>query len=243
MVNQLMRFFEDIQDEKVKEFVRQKTDKISKVIEDNTILSFSGKAKNYNILNKKAGHGGTSFAGDSIVELYPINEFFAEWQEKMKTPLYNRGISGELSGNLLLRLEENVLSIKPRNLIFIIGTNDLAQGISPKTVNDNIEKMIDMAKGAVQDINIVLFGVLPVNENMKDISSRLMVGIRKNSVISDLNALLKRTAGKTNVFFVDIVRHLVSEDGQLSLEYTFDGLHPNAKGYEIITGSIIPFLQ
>jgi alpha-L-fucosidase len=223
--------------------VRLKTDKISKVIEESTISTFVSKALNYNVLNKKAGYGGTVFAGDSIAELYPINEFFAEWQEKTKRPLYNRGISGELSGNLLSRFEENILSIKPENLIFIIGTNDLAQGTNLESIRDNIEKMITWSKRSIKDINIILLGILPVNENMKDIPSRLMVGIRKNSVIKELNDILKRLTEETNVIFADISQVLVSEDGQLSLDYTFDGLHPNTKGYEIITEAILPFLQ
>jgi lysophospholipase L1-like esterase len=70
-----------------------------------------------------------------------------------------------------------------------------------------------------------------------------MVGIRKNPVIKELNDILKRLTEETNVIFADISQVLISEDGQLSLDYTFDGLHPNVKGYEIITEAILPFLQ
>jgi hypothetical protein len=80
-----MQFFEDIPDEKIREFVRQKTNRISEVIEDSTILAFACKAKNYNTLNKKAEHGGTVFAGDSIVEFYPVNEFLRSGKRKRKT--------------------------------------------------------------------------------------------------------------------------------------------------------------
>jgi lysophospholipase L1-like esterase len=128
-------------------------------------------------------------------------------------------------------------------LIFIIGTNDLAHDIKPEFISDNVEQMINKTREMVQGINIILLAVLPVNEMMKDITSRLVVGIRKNSAINTLNDLLKMMAEKTNTVFIDITRQLSTEDGQLNLDYTFDGLHPNAEGYKIITRSILPFLQ
>jgi lysophospholipase L1-like esterase len=70
-----------------------------------------------------------------------------------------------------------------------------------------------------------------------------MVGIRTNLAINGLNSLLQVMAEKEDVHFIDITEELIDKDGQLHLDYTFDGLHPNAVGYEIITRSIVPLLR
>ncbi|MDR2477434.1 MAG: GDSL-type esterase/lipase family protein [Treponema sp.] len=243
MANQLMQFFADIPDEKSRELVRQKTEQISKTIEDNTIWTFACKVKNYNFLNKKAKHAGTIFAGDSIAEMFPVSELLTEQQDSCGTPLYNRGISGELSGHFLARLDENILSISPKNLILIIGTNDVAQGISAETIRDTIARVINKVKESVQEINIILMAIFPVNEYMPDIPSRLMVGIRTNPAIKALNILLKTLAKKENIHFVDMPPKFMDQQGQFSPDYTFDGLHPNAEGYAVIAEAIISLLR
>ena len=72
--------------------------------------------------------GATVLAGDSITEGYTHTELFAEYTAETGIPVYNRGISGDTSDRLLERLEKTILNIKPKNLVLLIGTNDLGVG-------------------------------------------------------------------------------------------------------------------
>ncbi len=180
------------------------------------------KMNNYELLNQSAEHNQVVFIGDSIVELFPTYELFAN-QKKI---VYNRGISGDTSDKMLERLEKNALNIKPEVVCILIGTNDIARDIDHSIIIDNISKSIDKCKeNGVK--RIIINGLLPVH---KDINKN-MVGKRTNQEIKELNQKLSSLAVSKNVLFVDFNNVIADEDGNFDKELTYDGLHPNALGY------------
>ena len=67
----------------------------------------------------------------------------AEWAELFKNKhVKNRGISGDTSDRLLERLECNALNISPKNLVILIGTNDIGIGVPTEYTLKNIKEIL-----------------------------------------------------------------------------------------------------
>ena len=196
------------------------------------------RAESFELLNKNyCEKGATVLVGDSITEGYTHTEFFEKYTKETGTPVYNRGISGDTSDRLLDRLEKTVLNIKPKNIVLLIGTNDLGVGADIDFIAENVEKIIEQSKKRCKNINFILESVYPVNTKINK------QGRRKNSDILLLNERLKSVAEKQKISFVDLYSALSDEKGMFNAEYTYDGLHANAKAYEIITKAILPLLK
>lgn len=192
------------------------------------------KKRNFTYLNKKfCKENQTVLIGDSITEMYNHTEFFSKYSERTGLDVYNRGISGDTSDRLLERLYDNALNINPKNLVLLIGTNDLGVGADIYFILDNIEKIIDESREACPDINFVLLGVYPVGDRQ---------GRRNNRDIIRLNAHLSRLAKAKEVKYLDLTKELSDQNGKLNSEYTFDGLHLNAYGFEVVTNKLLPLI-
>lgn len=188
------------------------------------------KKSNFTFLNKNyCKKNQTVIAGDSITELFNM-ELFDEYIKNTNTLVYNRGIGGDTSNHFFERFDENVLYLEPENLVILIGTNDLSLIDDVDYVADNIDKILDLTRKKCPDVNIILQAVYPVDYK----------NAKKNEKIKKLNSRLPSLANKYNTVFVDLTSKLSDENGGFNSKYTYDGLHPNALGYEIIAKEIIP---
>lgn len=195
------------------------------------------KMQNYTYLNSKYCHvGQTVLAGDSITEIYNHTEFFASYREKTGLEVYNRGISGDTSDRLLERWADNVLSLKPKNIVLLIGTNDSAKGATANFVADNVKKIIYMTKKDCPDARLILEAVYPINKKIK-----FWLG-RSNKKIKEINSVLEALAKKEGITFIDLTSDLSDSGGCLNPDFTYDGLHLNANGFEKVTDRLLEIL-
>lgn len=181
--------------------------------------------------------GQTVLVGDSITELFNHTELFAEYEKQSGRTVYNRGISGDTSDRLLERFETNVLSIQPSNVILLIGTNDFGSGVPMNETVSNIDKMLSLIEEKCSGANVILQAVYPVNAQMRKYDKK------KNAKIPELNTRLKALADKHSVAFLDLTDELSDSNGNLKAEYTYDGLHPNVFGFEVVAEKVIPLLK
>ena len=190
------------------------------------------KADNYSFLsNNCCKKGQTVIVGDSITEIFNM-DLFAPYTGKTGLHVYNRGISGDTSDRLLERFYDNVLTIEPKNMVLLIGTNDLTINASAEYVADNIEKMLDLSLESCPDMSIFLQSVYPVEYKNK----------KKNLEIIKLNEILSRLCNRKNITFIDLSERLTDDKGGLNMAYTYDGLHPNARGFKVIADEILRYL-
>ncbi len=193
----------------------------------------SNKKNNFDLINSKYCRlNQTVIAGDSITEIFNM-ELFDDYIKSSGKLVYNRGISGDTSNKFLERFDSNVLSLKPSNLVLLIGTNDLTLISDVNYVCGNIEKTIDKAKASNNNMNIILQSVYPVNYKNK----------RKNKAIAALNSMLKKMCDEKGITYLDVYSYLLDEKGGLDSKYTYDGLHPNVQGFEVAAKKIIPLLK
>lgn len=196
------------------------------------------KAENFVFLNETAAKGQIVMIGDSIVELYPTYELFRAYPTG-ENPLivYNRGISGDTSDRMLERLESNALNVNPNVLSILIGTNDFNRLTKEETLR-NVRSAIEKAKSAGVS-KIILQSLYPVN---KDVNSS-MVGVRTNETIKDYNEAYRALAAETGAVYADVFSILTDDNGNYKADLTYDGLHPNAKCYALITDFLKPILS
>lgn len=189
----------------------------------------NNKKANFIVLNKKyCKDNQTVLAGDSITEIFNM-ELFDEYTEAGGLLVYNRGISGDTSDRLLERFDETVLDLNPQNLVINIGTNDLTLISDVDYVFGNIKKAVEKAVAKNIPGKIIIQSVYPVTAKNK----------KKNQNIIKLNSKLKDFAEQTGIIYLDLFSLLLDEKGGLNEKYTYDGLHPNAYGFEIAAREII----
>lgn len=160
--------------------------------------------------------GCVVFLGDSITEMCEWQEFFPEIR------IINRGISGDSTAGVLNRLDQ-IIGLNPEKIFLTIGVNDLQRHYPMDEVISNIREIILKLSGSTGAI-IFLQSILPVREMM------LQTGI-KNSTIDEVNASLAVMARELNIQFLDNNALLKDISGNLSLDFTSDGLHLNGYAY------------
>ena len=184
------------------------------------------KKENYD-LNLDLNEGNrVIFMGDSITEgwsaLYP--DFFK------KRNYVNRGISGQTTPQMLIRFRSDVVDLLPKTVVILAGTNDIAENTGPsnvKMITDNIFSMAEL--GNAHSIKIVLCSVLPVYKySWKNI-------IDPPSYIYEVNSMIKEYCLKNNYKYLDYYSSMVDERKGLMESLTEDGVHPNEKGYEVMS--------
>jgi lysophospholipase L1-like esterase len=165
------------------------------------------------------------FMGDSITDGWKLAQYFPG------KPYVNRGISGQTTPQMLARMFEDVINLKPAALLIFAGTNDIARNTGPETpemVEENFQGMTELAQ--LHGIKVILCALTPVS----DYGPRKMTDGRPPADILKLNAWLKEYAAKSHSVYADYYAALVDDKGMLKDGFSRDGLHPNDKGYELL---------
>ncbi len=170
------------------------------------------------------------FMGDSITDnLHNSQRFGPFFPGK---PYINRGISGQVTGQMLLRFYPDVIVLQPKAVVIFGGTNDIGGNIGPvplEATENNLAAMADMARA--NGIKVILASLTPVC----DIPGRPpMTTGRPPETILTLNRWIKNYAAAHSLVFLDYFSATVDDKGLFRAELTEDGLHPTAKGYEIM---------
>ncbi|MGN0797693.1 MAG: GDSL-type esterase/lipase family protein [Christensenellales bacterium] len=192
------------------------------------------KAKRYAYLNQSAEVGQIVFLGDSITEMYDLGYYFPQ------ADIYNRGISGDTTDRMLVRLESNVLNIKPRAIFLLGGCNDLRKGSSPEDIAVNLSKILHVVREELPDTKIFMQTVYPVNRSVKLAGKDLIGEYLTDDNVILLNEYIKHLCTIYQVELIDTYSHLVGDNKQLQDKYTFDGLHMTSESYELITSLLTP---
>ena len=175
------------------------------------------------------------FMGDSITDGWTNPEYGGFFPGK---PYIDRGISGQTTPQMLIRFRPDVIALRPKVVVILAGTNDIAGNTGPMTlgqIEDNLASMAEL--GRSNAIRVVLASVLPVSNYGHDRQGN-PIDMRINhppEKILELNAWIKKYAREKKEVYLDYFSAMVDEQGLLRKELSGDGLHPNAKGYEVMS--------
>ena len=158
------------------------------------------------------------FLGDSITQSWGDN-FDGHFPE-MK--LANRGISGDTTRGMFIRLQQDVLSLNPRGVVMLMGTNDLKDEATPEVIAGNVKSIVDALKKHDPKMPIVLCLVMPSSSN-------------KSRPVKKIKEINKQYAavvqGDPQVTVVDTWTLFADEKGNARKKEFPDLLHPNQAGY------------
>jgi len=184
------------------------------------------RADNAKVAAAAPGEERVVFMGDSITDGWGgrYGKFFPG------KPYINRGISGQTTPQMLIRFRPDVLAHKPKAVVILAGTNDLSGNTGPMTLEEtegNLQSMAELAKA--NGIKVILSAVMPVCDYIRPQTPR-----RPMEKIVALNTWMKDYAAKNGHTYLDYFTPMLDDKGMLKQELTYDGLHPNDAGYELI---------
>jgi lysophospholipase L1-like esterase len=156
--------------------------------------------------------------GDSITDGWKIQEYFPG------KPYVNRGIGGQITGEMLGRMKADALDLKPMAMVVLAGTNDLARGVTIPAIENNLYMIGSLAKA--QGIKVIFASITPVNG--------ANIAVRPPEKILELNKYLQELCAKEGYLYLDYFSALKDSEGLIPKALAADGLHPNADGYKIM---------
>jgi len=169
------------------------------------------------------------FLGDSITQ---------GWGDQMGgnfagVKVANRGISGDTTRGMLVRLSEDVLALNPIGVVLLLGTNDLEEGADPETITGNVRLILAALKRHNPNLPIILCQVFPSSASQK----------RPADKIKKLNALYAAAVkGDPQITLVETWPLFATEQGDAKESEFPDLLHPNPAGYAKWAAALRPIL-
>ena len=180
------------------------------------------------------GEARVVFMGDSITDSWQNPKFGGFFPGK---PYVDRGISGQTTPQMLIRFRPDVIALHPKVVVILAGTNDIAGNTGPmalETIQGNLISMAELAKA--NSIKVVFASILPISDyDQRDGKPIIRSTQRPPEKIKALNEWMKTYAANNKLTYLDYYSAMVDDKGFLRDELSEDGLHPNAKGYEIMT--------
>lgn len=202
------------------------------------------RLERYRVLNRFAKKGEILFTGSSLMEQFPIDELLMS--NGMTQIIYNRGVGGFTTTDMLDHMEEMVFGTVPSRIFINIGTNDIG---SPDyrldALMENYEKILVRTKERLPKVQITLMAYYPVNEVDKVPDNEWgahMFDTRTNANIAIANAAVKELAEKLGCRFIDVNDGLRDENGRLKAEFTIEGIHMYANGYQVVLENLKKYL-
>jgi len=181
-----------------------------------------------------AGEARVVFMGDSITDSWPQPRFGPFFPGK---PYVGRGISGQTTPQMLVRFRPDVIALKPKAVVILAGTNDIAGNTGPMTdeqIAGNLASMAELAKA--NGIRVIFSSILPVSEYhvRPGDTAPPQTTRRPMARITALNAWMKEYAVANGHVYLDYFSAMTDAKGLLRAELSEDDLHPNAAGYAIM---------
>ena len=150
-----------------------------------------------------------------------------------------RGISGQTTSHMLVRMRKDVVDLHPKYVVILAGTNDIAKNNGFIEVDDiygNIVSMCEIAKA--NKVKPVICSVLPVKQykwrpEVTDCAERII----------RLNAMLEDYAKASRCIYVDYHSVMKDDENGLPQKWSYDGVHLNGDGYDVIEKIILDTLK
>ncbi|MFH0748824.1 MAG: GDSL-type esterase/lipase family protein [Candidatus Bathyarchaeota archaeon] len=160
-----------------------------------------------------------------------VSKMLSQAEMELHFRIFNRGINGDLTKNMLSRFQRDVVGLKPTYVIILGGSNDLGWNLSVKFIFSNLKKMFEEAlKNSIEPIACSVPSILGFDE---------LIPPRQ-----ELNQMIEHYCHQAHLFFVDLFAVTADPVTQrLREEYSDDGLHLTERGYLIVAEAIFHVLR
>jgi lysophospholipase L1-like esterase len=187
----------------------------------------------YRDANRSVKGADVVFMGDSITDFWPQPRFGAFFPGKNYV---GRGISAQTTPQMLIRMRPDVITLVPKVVVILAGTNDIAGNTGPATdeqIEGNLASMAELA--SANGIRVVLSSITPVSQYhvaspnaIPQTTQRPLVRVRA------INDWMRQYAAAHKHVYVDYFSAMLDDKGLLRTDLSGDDLHPNAAGYAIM---------
>ncbi len=206
------------------------------------VIAADARRIEFDLKNESILHRGIPvdfvFLGDSITHYWELEAYFYTGNGL----ILNRGIAGDGSEFALRRFPADVVQLKPKMAVVMIGINDTKfRSVFPShssPLNPDPDKIVHTIVGNIRqiahqasdhDVEIAVCSILPLHLPLSSRSGEV------NQIVAKANHSLRAFADKHKLPFVDYHSHFIQEDGlTMRAELTDDGIHPHSAGYEIM---------
>ena len=201
------------------------------------------KLQRYRHLNRFVCKGQVVFAGSSLMEQFPVYEFL--FRDPMPYPIYNRGIGGFTTTELLKALEPCIFELEPAHLFLNIGTNDLNSPDYDKAVLlEQYAQILQAVQERLPHASVYLLAYYPVNPSAaQQPYLQEIFRHRTNERIAEANKGVRALATRFGAAFLDLNKGLFDAQGNLEARFTVDGMHMYAEGYTVVWKNLRPLLK
>jgi lysophospholipase L1-like esterase len=187
----------------------------------------------YREANRAIAGSDVVFMGDSITDAWPQPRFGAFFPGKNYV---GRGISGQTTPQMLIRMRPDVIALKPKLVVILGGTNDIAGNTGPMTdeqIEGNLASMAELA--SANGIKVVLSSITPVsNYHVANPNAPPQTTLRPLTRVRAINDWMRQYASAHKHEYLDYFPAMVDDKGMLRADLSGDDLHPNAAGYAIM---------
>lgn len=184
-------------------------------------------------LLETGGSADIVFMGDSITQ-----GWIEKWPAFFTKGRINRGIGGQTTPQMVLRMMADVLALKPRVVHIMAGTNDIAGNTGPMTEamsQDNIAAMTTLARA--HGVSVLLASIPPAA------SFPWRPGLETRAPIARLNSWIRAHAAQTGATWIDYHPVLADSTGAMKSGLAYDGVHPTRPGYDAMATVLTPYLE
>ena len=191
-----------------------------------------------NLSRYRADNGALRQAGTPVTAVFLGDSITDGWDADWAGGFFpgqgyvNRGIGGQTTPQMLVRLRPDVLEHDPKVMVLLAGTNDIAGNTGPSTdeeIQQNIAAIAELT--AAHGVKVVLASVLPVSDYHRQPGQVPQVVRRPPSRIVALNQWIAAYAARRGHVYLNYWPAVADERGMLRKELSTDDLHPNAEGY------------
>ncbi|MDR0883131.1 MAG: GDSL-type esterase/lipase family protein [Oscillospiraceae bacterium] len=194
-------------------------------------LHYARKCGRFRRENQYVRPGQLVLLGDSLMELWMVRG--EGTYPRTRWEIYNRGISADTVMGCAGRLHESAIVLQPAVIVFLIGINDLLRkDFIPEELIATHRSIVQTLRNSLPDCRILVESLYPIHKGRTDPPQPT------NALIRSVNEAYRATADEFGCDYLDVYPLLVDENDALRHELSPDGLHVNAKGYEIVREAI-----
>ncbi len=191
-------------------------------------------AERYRAENQSVEKGKIVFAGSSLMEMFPVDKWAAELGPDAPQ-VYNRGIGGWRTEDMLATLDAQVTGLMPKRVFINIGTNDLSDpSVTIEALMGRYDEILRRIEAEVPGVEIILMAYYPINYDAADEGMKANLRIRTNERIREANRAVEALADRHGARYMDFNAPLTDAQGRLKEEYTIEGMHITEAGYRAI---------
>lgn len=172
------------------------------------------------------------FLGNSITAAFQIEEYLPGYN------IRNRGISGNTTKDILNRIDD-IVGKNPGKVFIMMGINDIVENVPVKKMVINYSRILEKFKNESPETKIFIQSILPVTKEASNYFSGDEHKI--NQMINEVNNDLIQLAEESGITYIDL-HTIFKSNGELNQDYSWDGIHVNARGYERWFELIQPFI-